>query len=236
MRTNRIMMSAAVLGAAALAVSLMGTFPAKAQQAPPGPGRAGERLAQQLNLTEEQKTQVQSFREQQRTQMQALRNETSLTREQRRQRMQEIQQATRDNIRSILSAEQQMKADELRQQMQQRMEERREVFADRALKGMSRRLDLSESQQSTIQSYLAAQKTQIQALRDNTALTQEQRREQIQTLRQQTRENIRATLTPDQQQKLDDLRQRAGQRFQNRPNRRFNRGGRRGMWGPMGPR
>ena len=198
---------------------------ARAFQTPEGPQGRGpgfpniQRMAQELNLTEDQRTRIRGFLDDARTQAQALRNDTTLTRGQRIDRIDEIRSRTQDNIRSILTVEQQMKADDLRKQAQERMAARQQQMADRAFNGLARRLNLTESQQTTVKSYMEDQRTQLQALRNNTALTREQRMEQARTIRQQTQDKIRTTLTAEQQQQLDQLRQQRQDRFQDRMNR-----------------
>ena len=232
MRSKLTIGLAAILITAAFGI---GHF-ANAFQGPQGPQGRGRdfpnirRLAQELNLTEDQQTRIRAFLDDARTQAQALRNDTALTRGQRIDRMDEIRNRTQDNIRSIFTVEQQMKADELRKQAQERMAARQQQMADRAFNGLVQRLNLTESQQTTGKSYLEDQRTQLQALRDNTTLTREQRMEQARAIRQQTQDKIRSTLTTDQQQQLDQLRQERQDRFQNPRNRGPRRGG------PRGPR
>lgn len=224
MRTYRKIKIAAVIVAAVVTWSLA----SQAQGPGPGggvnPGRFVDRMAQQLNLTEEQKSRVQSYLEDQRSQMQVLRNDTTLTRDQRAERMREITQQTRDKIQSILTVEQKQKAEDLRKQARDRMQERAGQQFDR----MARLLDLTPEQKTQMQSVLDSQRTQLQALRDNAALTPEQRRQQAQAIRQQTSNNIRSLLNPTQQQKLQDLRESARERFRGRM-------GRMRQGGPRGP-
>ena len=167
------------------------------------PGRFVDRMAQQLNLTEEQKSTIQSYLEDQRSQMQVLRNDTTLTRDQKAQRMREITQQTRDKIQSILTVEQKQKAEDLRQQARDRVQERAGQQFDRT----ARLLDL----------------------------TPEQRREQARTIGEQTRNNIRSLLNPTQQQKLQDLRESARERFRGRMGQ-MRQGRPRGPGGRGGPR
>ncbi len=94
------------------------------QQAPPGPGRRGmmmmspqERLdamAKQLNLTDDQKTKIKPILEQEHEKMQALRQDTSLSREDRMSKMMEIRKSTSDEIKKVLTPDQQKKFDEMR--------------------------------------------------------------------------------------------------------------------------
>ena len=191
------------------------------------PGQSAKRLAERLNLTEEQKSIAQSYLDDQRSQMQVLRSDTTLTRDQQTQRMREISQQTRDKIQSILTVEQKQLAENLRNEARQRMAERGQEQFDRT----ARMLDLTPEQKTQMASYLEGQRTQLQALRNDSALAREQRREQSRAIHEQTQSNIRSLLNPAQQQKLEDLRAiRSG---------RFGRGGQhsgpRGRGGP-GPR
>ncbi|MBI3896478.1 MAG: hypothetical protein HY313_11170 [Acidobacteria bacterium] len=212
-----------------LAAALTWVAGVRAQGPGPGdrmnPGRFVDRMAQQLNLTEEQKSRVQSYLEDQRSQMQVLRNDTTLTREQKAERMREITQQTQDKMESILTVEQKQKAEDLRQQARNQVQERAGEQFDR----MGRLLDLTPEQKTQMQSYLDSQRTQLQALRDNSSLTPEQRRQQAQEIQRQTSDQIRALLNPTQQQKLQDLREGGRERF-----RGPMRG--RGLQGPGGRR
>ena len=198
----------------------------------PGPGRPGlprvQQLARQLDLTETQKTQMQGILDNARTQLEGLRNDTAASREQKMDQMQQITQQTREQIRVLLTPEQQLKADALRQEAEQRFGAQREKMAERMLTRLTQRLDLSESQESTIQLYLQDQKTQLDALKDNPSLTASQKFEQMQFIRQQTQEKINSVLTADQQAQLDQLRDQ----FQDRRGDRSRRGGRLGHGGP----
>ncbi|MBI2820390.1 MAG: hypothetical protein HYX73_10455 [Acidobacteria bacterium] len=210
-----------------------------ALQDPPGPGVGPgpggprlprlQQLAEQLDLTDAQKTQIQGVLENARSQLQTLRNDTTLTREQKMDQAQQITQQTRDQIHSVLTPDQQAKADELRQQAEERFGAQREKMEEQLLTRLTKQLDLTDSQKSTIQLYLQDQKTQLQALKDNTALTASQKFEQMQSIRQQTQEKIKSVLTAEQQTQLDQLREQMQDRRQGR-----RRGGRRGRPGGGG--
>jgi Spy/CpxP family protein refolding chaperone len=225
------------LGLAALVVAAVfaSGHAAFALQRPGGPGfgRRGpglprlEQLARQLDLTEAQRTQIQGILGDARSKLEGLRTNTALTREERMDQAQQIASQTREQIRGVLTPDQQLKADELRQQAEQRFGERRERVEERMLGRLTQQLDLSESQQSTIQLYLQDRKTQLDALKGNNSLTASQKREQMQFIRQQTQEKIRSVLTAEQQAQLDELRDRFQDRAARRPRRgpRFGRGG-----------
>jgi Spy/CpxP family protein refolding chaperone len=95
--------------------------PAEGGSPQEGGGRRGgrgmmmnaDRLADQLNLTPDQKTKVESILQEQRTQMSALREDTSMSQEDRRTKMQSIMQDTRSKIRDVLNDEQKQKFDQM---------------------------------------------------------------------------------------------------------------------------
>ena len=88
-----------------------------ASEPPPrerGPGDAKERLqamAEQLGLTAEQKEKVGAIMRTQREEAQAIREDESLSRRERIRKAKKIGQATREQIRALLTPEQQAKLD-----------------------------------------------------------------------------------------------------------------------------
>jgi Spy/CpxP family protein refolding chaperone len=187
-----------------------------------------QQLAKQLDLTDAQKTQIKGILDNARTQLQALRNNMNITKQQELDQRQQIEEQTKNSIRGVLTPDQQAKADSLLKQAQDRMAAQQAKMQGQMLARLTNQLGLSDSQKSLIQSYLNDQKSQLQALRSNTALTPQQKLEQMQTIRQQTQDKIKAALTADQQAKLDQLKQQA----QNRMGRR--RGGPGPLRGPSG--
>ena len=95
-----------------------------AAQGPPegGMGRRGRgpmmdanQLAEQLNLTADQKTKVDAILQDQRSQMMTLREDSSLSQDERRTKMQTIMQSGRTKIRALLNEEQRKKFDAMPQ-------------------------------------------------------------------------------------------------------------------------
>jgi Spy/CpxP family protein refolding chaperone len=96
--------------------------PAQGQGGGQGQGRGGmmmspeqrtTRLAEQLSLTDEQKTKVQKIYEEQQKDMQGMQG---ASREERMAKM----QATNDKIKAVLTDEQKKKFDDMQQRMRQR--------------------------------------------------------------------------------------------------------------------
>ena len=82
-------------------------------------GQRGDRMqkmAEQLNLTEEQKTQLKPIFEESRTQSKSIRQNAQLTPEQKREQMMAIRKDTMQKVNAILTVEQREKMKELRKQ------------------------------------------------------------------------------------------------------------------------
>lgn len=232
-RNSRKKAGLAALVALLILTAARGYAAAQVPGGGPRGGGFGQRMAQELGLTEAQKSQIQSYLQDARSQLQVLRD-TALTQEQRRAQARQIRETAQAKVRAVLTPDQQAKADQLRQQAQQRMEARREEMTGRMLGRLTTELGLSDSQNATIKSYLDQQKAQAGVIRDNSALNREQKQQQLQALRQQTQSSIRGVLTTDQQAKADQLRQQAQQRRQNRMGRQGFGPRRRGPVGPRG--
>ena len=88
---------------------------------PHGPGMRGrqnfDRLAEQLNLTDEQKPKVQAIFESQREQMRDLWQDQSLSREDRMAKMKSIREATDTKLKAVLTIDQYKKLQDMRPMM-----------------------------------------------------------------------------------------------------------------------
>ncbi len=72
---------------------------------------------------------------------------------------------------------------------------------------IARRVGLSPDQKSNILQVWQSAKRQAQQLRQSPDLTPDQKQEGIQTLKRQTQDQVNQILTPDQRQKLQQIRQ-----------------------------
>lgn len=92
---------------------------------PGHPGMFLDRMSEDLNLTEEQKTKIKAIMEQQRPQLEALRDDKTLTPEQRREKHQELREQLRAKIDAVLTPEQLEKAKQRRAEARERIEKGR---------------------------------------------------------------------------------------------------------------
>lgn len=102
-----------------LACATLATAQDTKQEGKKGQGRAqmGQRMAEELNLTDEQKPKVQELMAAQRQKMQELRQDTSLTQEQRQEKMKAIRDDQDKKMKEILKPDQFEKWQKMREQM-----------------------------------------------------------------------------------------------------------------------
>lgn len=206
MRKSALIFLASTLLTAALGVAQ--TAPA----APQGPrhARAGhDRVFQQLNLTADQKTQFQQLMQDQRTQMKALRANNSLTPEQRQQQIKALREANHQKMMALLTPDQQAQFKQLRQQRRGDMK----AGGGHRARGLEA-LNLTQQQKEQIKPIFQSTRQQMQALRNDTSLTPEQRHQKLQEIRQNQQAQLKSILTPEQIEQLQQMRQHRGRRGQ----------------------
>ena len=94
------------------------------------------------------------------------------------------------------------------------------------VKQLNEALNLTDEQKAKITPLLADEIKQIQQVRADSNLSRRERFAKIRKIRQDANQQIRPILTPEQQKKLDDMRQEAREQFKGR-------GGRGGRNRPM---
>ena len=189
-------------------------------------GFGAQKLATKLNLTDAQKSQIQSISTRARTDAQAVKSDTNLSVEQKRAQMKTIRTNAREAINAVLIPAQ-------REQLQQvRKEGRGKRGAKRGENDVkfSQKLGLSLSQQTQIKSIRQRAQTDIQAVRSNTTLSKNDKRTQLNTIHDNVQNAISAVLTPAQRDQREAMKAERkanrGERKANRQERKENRQGR----------
>jgi periplasmic protein CpxP/Spy len=91
----------------------------------PSPEQRLDHLTKVLNLNSDQQQKIKPMLEQEQQQVQTLRQDTSMARPDRMSKVRQIRQTTDDQIKSVLTADQQTKFTEMRERQRERMEQRR---------------------------------------------------------------------------------------------------------------
>jgi Spy/CpxP family protein refolding chaperone len=88
------------------------------------------------------------------------------------------------------------------------------------LQQLSEKLNLTDAQKTAIKPILAAEANEIKAVHQDSSLSNEQKQAKIKEIRDNSREKIKALLTPEQQKTFAEMKDQAGnrmrERFQNR--------------------
>ncbi|MBI2263661.1 MAG: hypothetical protein HYU64_00585 [Armatimonadetes bacterium] len=139
-----------------------------------------EKLAKELGLSEEQQTR-----------MKALQSEFQAEMQKSREQMMEKRKAFRERMSAILTPEQKSKLEELKKERNEKFRDRMGKAGESARAGrvdrLSKALDLNPAQTDQVKGILDDQRKEMQALV------------------QKYIERLRPILTPEQQQKLDEL-------------------------------
>lgn len=210
-----------VLGTGISAQAAPGTNGANGEQGAGRGGRKGGRggmnlrgMAQKLNLSAAQQSQIKAIFESSRAQSQQIRGDASLTEAQQKERLKAVHKASRDAVMNVLTPAQ-------KAQLQQMMAQKRGGRGGNGRNGdgrnMTQELNLSAAQKEQMKSIRQRSRAAIMELRDDTSLSPQEKRARMRTIRTQVQDSINAILTPEQQAKMQELRQE----------RRANRGDRR---------
>ena len=76
--------------------------------------------------------------------------------------------------------------------------------------GLTRQLSLTPDQSAKIEPILADREQKVAALRSDTSLTDDARRQQMRAIQKQSREQLDAVLTPAQQEQMKSIRHNRG--------------------------
>ena len=166
-------------------------------------GGPGKEWTKDLNLTDAQKAQLKTLHEAQQKEIEALKS-TNVTPEQRKA----IHEKYRSQFEAVLTPAQ-------REQMKAKMHEHKAVgghgfdkkggFSKNAA-FLNKDLNLTTDQQAKLQGFANDFHAKAQGIRGNTSLTDDQKKEQLKNLAKQFREQTQTVLTPEQAQKMKELR------------------------------
>jgi hypothetical protein len=226
-----------ILGIAVLAISSQEVI-AQMEKAPnaerPGPiakGRTGmsqdmpdkrlNLMIRNLGLTKDQQQKIRPILEEEAVQLDALRGDDSYNRDERRAKLQQLNEATYEKIKPLLTVDQQKKHELAKQTIKENRSKQRDTKArpkmtdndpDSRLARLTQDLKLSSEQQEKIKPILKEEFAQLEKLPGNDTLNRDQRREKLNELNNATYEKIKPLLTPDQQRKHDEIRQKISER------------------------
>lgn len=152
---------------------------------------AEQRTGQRPQLSAEQKQQLDELRANARDQAAIIRNDQSLTSEQKHAKLKALRASTREQMKSVLTPDQ-----------QKALAAHREARKSR----MVAKLGLTPDQQSKLKDLRASTRQQRQAVLTNAALSNEQKQAQLTQIRQASKAQLATILSPDQLAQLRQMR------------------------------
>jgi Spy/CpxP family protein refolding chaperone len=179
----------------------VGAMSASAQDA--GAARGHHGIGQVLGLSDAQRAQIRSIREQAHQRADAIRQSTQG--EAQGQALRQLHQQTREQMRGVLTPDQQQRMTQMRGRHQGRGHHGMRGMRMRA---MAERLQLTDAQRTNIRTIMQQSHTQARTLRSQYPQGSEQARTALRTLREQTRAQIDAQLTPAQRAMIPQHRGR----------------------------
>ncbi|MCU7547850.1 hypothetical protein OCK74_01935 [Chitinophagaceae bacterium LB-8] len=167
----------------------------------------------QLNLSADQKTSVKKVNEDFKMKMDDLKKQDKLTVAEMKQRRQDLQEQHKTQIQAILTPAQKdqlakMKTDRnsINEEDTGRLNNNGKAFGKKG-KDLQKELNLSDDQQEKVAQIRSSYRTKMQTLRNDSSISQDQKREKMQELMKQQQEELRSVLTKEQFEKMKSARQ-----------------------------
>ncbi len=155
-----------------------------------------------LNLTDAQKQQAKTINEDYHNKVEALEKDDNITLKDYRTQKASLEKERKDKFEALLTPDQKNKIEQDKKKMHERMK----MMADRRMQKMKTDLNLSDDQVVKIKEQREGMMQQAMAIKNDSTLSQEQKREQFMTLRKTFKENMNSILTPEQIKKREELR------------------------------
>jgi periplasmic protein CpxP/Spy len=191
-----VLLGSQALGARAQTVQT----PNDASQQGPRRGPRAEFDLPNLNLTDAQKAQIESIRKTEREQVMAIRGDSTLSQDQKREKIRSIFESSHQQVFNVLTPQQQETLkNERHERSGPRGEGRRggDPFAN---------LGLTDQQKAQLKSIHESARQQVESIRNDSTLTADQKEAKLRSLHQSTEQQVSSVLTPEQREKLQELR------------------------------
>lgn len=180
-----------------LAMCTIGLFTFNASQAQQT--GSGQKHPNVLNLTADQQAKVKELRKSEKDQAKTIKANTALSADDKKKQLKDLHTNFSKQERDLLTPEQQAKQDSLRASHK---------HGGRGQKGQTAfsKLNLSSEQKQSLQSLRQTQKDKIAAVRSNASLSDQDKKQQITSIRKEGRAEFQKVLTPEQKSQLQQMR------------------------------
>jgi len=155
---------------------------------------------QKLNLTEDQKAQFKTQNESFRKQMEELKKNDNITVKEWREKAESLRKTHKSGLQNILTADQKAQVEKMKAEAKQKHTD----MARKKGENMKTRLGLSDDQAAKMEFNRKEMGEKMKVLRENSSLTELQKREQMKELMKKQRESMKSILTEEQLNKLKE--------------------------------
>jgi Spy/CpxP family protein refolding chaperone len=184
---------------ALIAVVVAGS--ASAQDGQPrreGFGRHHYGNMQQLNLTEEQKSEMKTINDDFKKQMSELQKNEDITVREWKSKMKDIREDHQKKVQQVLTDEQKAKMEKFRQDRKGKMHKRGKHNID----SLKKDLNLSAEQEAALKQQRTDMMQKMKAIKEDKSLTDEQKKAEIKKFREQQHQSLKSILSEEQINKL----------------------------------
>ena len=169
-----------------------------------------------LKLSDAQKQQVKDINTDYRNQLRDLEKNDNITLKDYRAKKASLEQERKEKFQGILTSEQKNTIAQAKKERGEKMK----MMAQKRLEKMKTNLNLTDAQVAKIQELHNSSMEQAKAIRENTSLTQEQKKEQFMSLMKSRKESMNNILTAEQLKKKEEMR---NSRINDMKNKRANK-------------
>jgi Spy/CpxP family protein refolding chaperone len=161
-------------------------------------GKHGAGSGKELNLTDAQKQQIKALNEEYKAKIKALKNDDNAKVGDVKKQAQALREEQRIKMQNILTAEQKAKLADLKEKRKAEGKQK----GEKRFQQMQKDLNLSADQSAKLKAQNEQFKTQAEAIKNNSSLTQDQKKEQFKTLMEQRKTAMKSILTAEQLEKM----------------------------------
>lgn len=157
----------------------------------------GNEFGKNLNLTDEQKAKAREINKDYQSKINALKSNDKLTMGEFKKQEATLKKERNDKLFAILTPEQKEKAEKFKNNVQEGKGQKAEQ--------MKKELNLTDEQAAKIKDINATYATKIKAIRDNSSLSKEEKKQQLSALMKERKNAVDKVLTQEQIKKRDEL-------------------------------
>ena len=169
-----------------------------------------EMMAKQLNLTADQQAKLKTIHENERKEMEALKSK-SLTADQFKTQRKDLHKKYHGQVQAVLTPAQKAQMETFRAERKQNGGKKgqwQKGGNDMTKRGgeFQKELNLTQTQKDQLSKMRSEVKSQVQSIRNDQSLTQDQKKEKMHSLKKEEQQKFKSVLTKEQLDKLETMK------------------------------